>query len=126
MPAGEDPRAVIHSALDSEEDALRGALDTVRRGLRQSLRASSGEDSADYQGAALATATHEREKDMGRAELLEHELGQVLAAKDRLAAGAYGRCQACGDRIAPARLAARPQASLCLQCERREEAGGRR
>lgn len=120
----DDPRAVILAALQAEEEALRGELAALRGALRESLRASSGESTVNNHPGDLGTATFEREKDLGRARGLEQQLDQVMAAKQRLHAGMYGTCRACGRRILPARLAVRPQAALCLYCEEREEAGG--
>jgi RNA polymerase-binding transcription factor DksA len=44
------------------------------------------------------------------------ELGSIRQALERLDAGTYGICSACGDVIAPARLAALPAAALCIGC----------
>jgi len=121
-----DPRAIILAALQSEEEALRGELASTRAGLRESLRSATGESTVDNHPGELGTETFEREKDLGRVEGLENQLGQVAVAKERLAAGSYGICRACGRRIPPARLAARPHAALCLSCEEREEAGAHR
>jgi RNA polymerase-binding transcription factor DksA len=43
-------------------------------------------------------------------------LTEVEAAIDRLAAGAYGVCEQCGQPIATARLEARPAARTCIGC----------
>ncbi|HEX7128179.1 MAG TPA: TraR/DksA family transcriptional regulator [Thermodesulfobacteriota bacterium] len=54
-----------------------------------------------------------------------HELEEIEAALRRLAAGEYGRCELCGEAIAPARLEALPTTRLCLGCaEARERAEG--
>lgn len=44
------------------------------------------------------------------------EIAQTQQALARLAAGQYGRCTACGDAIAAARLEAMPAAALCINC----------
>jgi DnaK suppressor protein len=46
---------------------------------------------------------------------------QVEAALDRIEAGEYGECQACGEEIEPRRLVAQPEAPLCLECQSRRE-----
>jgi DnaK suppressor protein len=46
-------------------------------------------------------------------------LAELDAARARLAAGTYGVCERCGRPIAPARLAARPEARLCIDCASR-------
>jgi RNA polymerase-binding transcription factor DksA len=43
-------------------------------------------------------------------------LADVFAALRRVADGTYGRCLACGDPIAIARLHALPEASHCIDC----------
>lgn len=53
---------------------------------------------------------------------LRLRLDQVRAARERLAAGDYGRCLECEEAIAAARLAARPEAALCLSCQSEQEA----
>lgn len=45
-----------------------------------------------------------------------YELVRVNDALARLDAGRYGECTRCGAMIAPARLAAVPQADLCNAC----------
>jgi len=40
----------------------------------------------------------------------------VQAALERIAAGTYGFCGACGKPIAPARLKAIPEATRCVEC----------
>lgn len=49
-------------------------------------------------------------------ESVRSEVAQLRAAIRRLDAGAYGRCAACGEAIAPARLAAMPSATTCVTC----------
>jgi RNA polymerase-binding transcription factor DksA len=40
----------------------------------------------------------------------------VKRALARIADGTYGECVRCGGDIAPARLEARPEAALCIDC----------
>ena len=47
----------------------------------------------------------------------EEELGEVLQARERLREGSYGRCEECDEPIPFERLAARPQARLCVRHE---------
>lgn len=46
----------------------------------------------------------------------------AVHALHRLADGSYGRCEDCGERIAPARLADVPYARRCATCQRDAEA----
>ena len=43
-------------------------------------------------------------------------------ARARIEDGSYGLCQDCGEPIGFARLMARPQAALCLDCQQKSEA----
>ena len=44
------------------------------------------------------------------------EITTVRAAIGRIDAGHYGLCLSCGADIAPARLAALPEATMCMDC----------
>ena len=48
-------------------------------------------------------------------------LVQIDAALARLDAGTYGACGLCGEEIGSARLAAMPEAALCVECARAGE-----
>jgi len=68
---------------------------------------------------AAEVDTHAREATIrARSNALEaaRELGLALA---RLDAGSYGRCEACGDPIGPARLEALPLTLHCIRCASR-------
>lgn len=45
-----------------------------------------------------------------------HSLERVCAALQRIDRGEFGRCERCGERIDPRRLAALPEAERCLSC----------
>ncbi|MDP4007208.1 MAG: TraR/DksA C4-type zinc finger protein [bacterium] len=47
---------------------------------------------------------------------LEQQLKEVNAALERVAQGKYGTCENCEKEIAQERLAASPEARLCLDC----------
>lgn len=52
----------------------------------------------------------------GQGVLVGREIASVRRALSRIEDGTYGICVRCGDEIAPARLAARPEAALCIDC----------
>jgi phage/conjugal plasmid C-4 type zinc finger TraR family protein len=54
-------------------------------------------------------------------EILDEEATQARDAMERKAAGQYGICAECGQPIPKARLAARPHATLCIDCQRERE-----
>ena len=66
--------------------------------------------------------TYQRELQQTTQELLEREKAQVEAAIRARDTGSYGTCQQCGRPIPPERLHARPEATLCVDSQRRIEA----
>lgn len=50
---------------------------------------------------------------------LRKEMAAIEGALARLKSGDYGRCTACGELIATARLEVLPTASLCIACATR-------
>ena len=53
--------------------------------------------------------------------LVEREIASVKRALARIEDGTYGECVRCGGAIADARLEARPEAALCIDCARSAE-----
>ncbi|AKQ42857.1 conjugal transfer protein TraR [Aurantiacibacter atlanticus] len=51
-----------------------------------------------------------------QARLVTREIASVRRALDRIAADEYGYCVQCGEMISEGRLAARPEAALCIAC----------
>jgi DnaK suppressor protein len=51
-------------------------------------------------------------------------LDDVNAALERISAGTFGKCEACGGSIAEERLQAIPYTRHCLRCAKSDEAGG--
>ena len=103
----------------------RQALDALAAEYAQRVE-SIHRDLARPAGAGFAEQAAERQNDdVLRALLAEAEEGlrQVEHARERLAAGRYGLCAACGAPIAPARLHALPAAGLCLACAAQGRAG---
>ncbi|KTE76032.1 TraR/DksA family transcriptional regulator [Sphingopyxis sp. A083] len=73
--------------------------------------------SADAKDAAI-----EREDDdalAGEDALLAREVAAVTAAIARIDEGSYGICTSCGKEISAERLAAKPEAALCIECARK-------
>jgi RNA polymerase-binding transcription factor len=76
-------------------------------------RDSNADDEHDPEGATIA---FERAQLDSVLRLTTDDLAEVHAALGRVSAGTYGRCEKCGQPIAPARLDARPTARLCIGC----------
>jgi RNA polymerase-binding transcription factor len=86
--------------------------------------AASGDTVADVVDAAQGAA--DRDMHFATRSLLQARAKRLAAALARLSAGNYGSCDACGEPIAPARLAALPEVTFCLACQDRREGGGHR
>jgi RNA polymerase-binding transcription factor DksA len=108
-------------------DAERGVRREIAElgefaGLGRSPRDASGEmDDVGQHPADAGSDTTEREVDLGLLEDAEMVLTEIAAARQRLADGAYGRCQTCGEPIAEERLRALPWARRCTADEAASE-----
>src|SRR5919204_6076333 len=135
-------RAVrIQDDAMTQSDSSRGPDDALARraqdlqllreaeqetGLSGDQREMTGELSIVGQHPAdVADFTYQREMQETTRQLLNRETEQVEAAMRARQAGQYGTCQECGRAIPAERLAARPQATLCVECQRRLETGNR-
>ena len=54
---------------------------------------------------------------------LEDHLNDINEALKRIEQGTYGFCTHCSKPIAPARLEARPESTLCVDCQQKHENG---
>jgi DnaK suppressor protein len=77
---------------------------------------SGGDDEHDPEGATVAFERQHIAALLGQAR---SNLAAVDAAIRKLDAGGYGQCDACGEPIGAARLAARPAALTCVRCAAR-------
>lgn len=84
--------------------------------LRESLK---GEIEIDING--LSPDLYERDKTVALIESLEFRLASIERALRAIEKGTYGICERCGSAIDPARLEARPDATLCLKCQEEVE-----
>jgi DnaK suppressor protein len=110
-------------------EEIRARLVDMRNELRRAVASDvavlsravddKGEDSTPSQHPAdVASDLYAREELVTEQVTLERELVEVDEALARIAGGTYGRCVDCGAEIATERLAARPQASRCIACQR--------
>jgi RNA polymerase-binding transcription factor DksA len=133
-------RAVrIQNGAMTQSDSGRGSDDALARRAQdlQSLREAEqetglGDDQREVTGelslvgqhpADVAGFTFQREMQETTRQLLDRETQQVEAAMRARQTGRYGTCQECGRQIPAERLAARPEATLCVDCQRRVESG---
>jgi len=111
----------------------RARLEAERARLVEDLRhlqsevADSGDDLDPTRGgvgnhlADDASLMFEQEKFASLKLNTDQMLGQVDHALARLAAGAYGICENCGQPINPERLDARAYATLCITCQQQQD-----
>ncbi len=77
---------------------------------------------ADQHPADTSDMTFQRELDLTVRGIAEARRAEVEEALARQRAGTYGVCAECGRPIDPERLRARPEATHCIECARRQEA----
>jgi DnaK suppressor protein len=108
--------------LLEERKKLLGQLGYLERTLNQTQRDSAGDLSAySFHMADMGTDAMEREKTFLFASAEGRLLYNVDEALRRLYRNEYGICQACGKEIGKARLEAIPEASLCVDCQEKQE-----
>ena len=114
-----------------DRDRIKADLDARRTALRVEVKAQlrgSGDDRVVGLRNRLdetddwAVADSLAELDIAGVRHALKELTEVDAALARMRDGSYGVCADCGDGIAPARLAAYPTATRCLECQQTHEA----
>jgi DnaK suppressor protein len=99
----EDRRTEIHEKLRSIRESLPSALADVKDAEEQSVN--------DFV----------QDMDFALMEMKSETLGKIDEAIQRLEQGTYGTCSECSSEIAEARLKAVPFATLCRDCQEREE-----
>jgi DnaK suppressor protein len=101
----------LRTALNRRLDDLRQAIDSTAESGRpveldqSSVGRLSRMDAMQMQ--AMAQATERRR---------EQEIGRIKATLRRTDDGEFGFCLACGEEIAPKRLAIDPTAPTCIRC----------
>jgi RNA polymerase-binding transcription factor len=104
----------LHQLRQAEEET----------GLSGDQREVTGELSLVGQHPAdVADFTFQREMQQTTRQLLDRQTAQVEAAMRAREHGTYGICQGCRRPISPERLQARPEATLCVDCQSRQDAG---
>ncbi|MFC2011821.1 TraR/DksA family transcriptional regulator [Chloroflexota bacterium] len=70
-----------------------------------------------------ASESLELEKRLALEKQVRDNLTAVEHALQKFEEGTYGQCDSCGKPIAPERLEALPQASLCVDCKAKDAKG---
>lgn len=116
--------AAVRERLTTERERLRYDIFELTQGDRavspvDALDSAAGLKSEQADDADLM---FEAERTQAVASNAQRLLAQVEAALQRLDAGTYGMCVQCGKDINPRRLEALPYATLCIDCQSRNEA----
>ena len=119
------PDAATVEALEKRAAEARDIVEFVdRTSLGGDEETITGEiTTADQHPADTSDITFQRELDLTVKGIAEARLSQVEEALERQREGTYGICEECGRPIDPERLRARPEATLCIACQRAREEG---
>ena len=99
--------ATVRAELQQRLSDLEARAGRIEAEITEPLDADSEEQATEMaDDAALASED----------EMVINEITAVRSAIGRIDAGHYGQCLSCGAEIAPARLAAMPEAKLCTDC----------
>ena len=109
MKSARDRLATEHAHAHQRLADLTHDFDAVVAASRD----TNADDEHDPEGATIA---FERSQIEALARQAEHHLEEIDAAVERLDAGTYGTCEACGASIGAERLEARPAARVCIRC----------
>ncbi|HEU4676322.1 MAG TPA: TraR/DksA C4-type zinc finger protein [Motilibacteraceae bacterium] len=110
--AAPDPRELLQTER-ADAVARIAALERELGVIVDASVAVAVDDEHDPEGATIA---FERSQVAALLDQAREGLAGLDAALRRLDEGTYGVCQRCGRDIAPARLVARPAATLCIEC----------
>jgi RNA polymerase-binding transcription factor DksA len=104
--------AAAKARLEAQLAELEARQARIAEDLAEPLNPDSSEQAVEMEDDASLE---------GQGALVAKEIASVKRALGRIEDGIYGECVRCGEDIAPARLDARPEAALCIDCARAAE-----
>ena len=106
--------------VEERLDARLAELERTRAAIRRSGSGMrDGELSRlDNHPGEQGSELHDEELDETTEMFLDGEVRQIAEARRALESGTYGTCKDCGAEIPASRLDARPEATLCIDCQR--------
>lgn len=107
--------------LLAERERTAALIESLSSRLAAVLEATSdaaADDEHDPEGSTLAV---ERGHLVAQLERSRVRLDEIGAALDRVGAGAYGRCEDCGEPIGAERLEVLPATRQCVWCAARNQ-----
>ena len=102
--------------LEAERVLILDQLAELRRGFAGILDASADSNADDEHDPEGSTIAFERSQVKTLIHQGEHHLGEIEAARMKVADGRFGLCERCGQPISVARLDALPVARTCIAC----------
>src|SRR5262245_23010095 len=112
--------ALRRRLLEERERVQRQAAD-LRSAWRPEELEAGGDNTPLTEEADAAQVIEERETGTRRLDWLVDRAEALERSLRRLDDGTYGRCELCRRPISPERLKARPEATLCIDCQAEEE-----
>ncbi|HWE56407.1 MAG TPA: TraR/DksA C4-type zinc finger protein [Acidimicrobiales bacterium] len=105
-------------STDSTLQGLRSTLEEERSSLRAQLAELGYGEKLDYDPnfADSSQVTAERGEHEALVQKLVSSLEEVEHALEKIDTDQFGICEGCRQPIAEARLEARPEARLCIEC----------
>jgi DnaK suppressor protein len=101
----------VRAQLEEHRDATEARVAALAKRPELGSAQGFGKRIGDGTTEAISRLT-----EIGVGQSLESTLARTERALAKLDAGTYGRCDACGNAIAPGRLRAMPDSVLCLEC----------
>jgi DnaK suppressor protein len=119
MPAPFSPTTLAELArrLEQREYAARRLASSLRADAARVLDDLDLSDLFDADNPASGPNDVDRARALQLAQLTSNTAAAVDDALKRLAAGTYGTCEGCGQRIPLARLRAVPETRVCVGCK---------
>jgi DnaK suppressor protein len=118
MPS-DDPTDVLAKRVEELEELRKAEHEVAFSGDQRDV---TGElSTVDQHPADVADLTYQRELTQTTQRIIERDIEQAQQALRRHEQGQYGICKECGRDIGAERLNARPEATLCIECQRRIE-----
>jgi len=105
----------LRAQLKSEQQRLAEELEQLRMSASSSDERREGSPFGKREEEAAETL--ELEKRLAMENRIRQEMAGIEHALAKFEEGTYGLCDNCGKPIAPERLEALPQASLCVNCK---------
>jgi DnaK suppressor protein len=110
--------SLLRARLESERKRLTDELEQIKNSTRPADERREGSPFGKREEEA--TESYELERRLTLERSIREQLASVEHALHKFEEGTYGLCDKCGRPIAPERLEALPQATLCLDCKARQ------